>query len=369
MEIIHIVLGKANPERMNGVNKVVHQLATQQQLAGKKVAVWGFTQQPEHNYPARHYTTRLFKAYRNKFSVDPTFINALQEAGTNRTYHLHGGFNPIMTAIAKLLHQYGQPYVVTPHGAYNTIAMQKSWLRKRIFFSLFEKKMLRHANAIHSLGASEVAGLQKLYPNQKSILIPYGYEAAQCMPAKKERPAFVIGFCGRIDIYTKGLDLLLQAFAQLQQQLPTAQLWIIGKGNDSAQLLQMAQRLGIVDHVSFLGSKFGTEKDELLAQLSVFAHPSRNEGLPTAVLEAAAMGIPCVVTQATNMGGYIQLYDAGATIALPDAQALYEALLQVHNRLQTDATAALSANARNMVQQAFNWNKIVNDFDKLYLHS
>lgn len=229
--------------------------------------------------------------------------------------------------------------------------------------------MLRHAHAIHSLGASEVVGLQKIYPNQKSILIPYGYEAAQWAPTKKELPEFIIGFCGRIDIYTKGLDLLLQAFAQLQQRLPTAQLWIIGKGNDSAQLLQMAQKMGIVDHVSFWGSKFGAEKDKLLGQLHVFAHPSCNEGLPTAVLEAAAMGIPCVVTNATNMGGYIQQYDAGASIALPDAQALYEALLQVYNRLQTDAAATLSANARNMVQQAFNWNKIVNDFDKLYLHS
>lgn len=369
MEIIHIVLGKANPERMNGVNKVVHQLATQQQLAGKKVAVWGFTQQLEHNYPARHYTTRLFKAYRNKFSVDPAFINALQEAGTNRTYHLHGGFNPIMTAIAKLLHQHRQPYVVTPHGAYNTIALQKSRLRKRVFFSLFEKKMLRHASAIHSLGASEVAGLQKIYPNQKSILIPYGYEAPQWVPTKKEPSPFIIGFCGRIDIYTKGLDLLLQAFAQLQQILPTAQLWIIGKGNDNAQLLQMAQRLGIVDNISFWGSKFGQEKDELLRQLSVFAHPSRNEGLPTAVLEAAALGIPCVVTQATNMGSYVQQYDAGLAIALPDTQALYEALLLLQNRLQIETPATLSANARNMVQQAFNWNKIVNDFDKLYLHS
>ena len=43
MEIIHLVMGKANPQRMNGVNKVVYQLATKQAEAGIKVQVWGFT--------------------------------------------------------------------------------------------------------------------------------------------------------------------------------------------------------------------------------------------------------------------------------------------------------------------------------------
>jgi hypothetical protein len=43
MEIIHIVLGKANPDRMNGVNKVVYQLATKQVEFGENVAVWGLS--------------------------------------------------------------------------------------------------------------------------------------------------------------------------------------------------------------------------------------------------------------------------------------------------------------------------------------
>ena len=52
MEIIHLVLGKANPLRMNGVNKVVHELAEQQCASGLKASVWGITAQPVHDYPA-----------------------------------------------------------------------------------------------------------------------------------------------------------------------------------------------------------------------------------------------------------------------------------------------------------------------------
>jgi len=47
MRVIHVVLGKANPDRMNGVNQVVHHLATEQVERGDEVEVWGITADPE----------------------------------------------------------------------------------------------------------------------------------------------------------------------------------------------------------------------------------------------------------------------------------------------------------------------------------
>ena len=61
MEIIHIILGKANPNRTNGVNKVVNSLATYQTKKGIKISVWGITKNPIHDYPERNYETILFK--------------------------------------------------------------------------------------------------------------------------------------------------------------------------------------------------------------------------------------------------------------------------------------------------------------------
>ena len=49
MEIIHLILGKANPNRMNGVNKVVHELATTQVEKGISAEVWGITDNPVHD--------------------------------------------------------------------------------------------------------------------------------------------------------------------------------------------------------------------------------------------------------------------------------------------------------------------------------
>ena len=94
MEIIHVVLGKANPSRMNGVNKVVFQLATEQALAGRKVSIWGITKSVEHNYGERPFETQLFKAQRNPFAISEELRKKLIAAKGNAIFHLHGGWIP-----------------------------------------------------------------------------------------------------------------------------------------------------------------------------------------------------------------------------------------------------------------------------------
>lgn len=367
MEIIHVVLGKANPERMNGVNKVVYQLASHQVAAGRKVTLWGITKDTTVNFPERSFDTKLFRAFSNKFRLDPELISAIsRQAGKKTVYHLHGGFNPEMYSVARELSRQKQSYVFTPHGAYNTIAMRKSRLRKKIYFRLFEKKLLKGAGAIHSLGSSEIQGLRTIFPNDKSVLIPYGFRASGLQRTPGTGNQFIIGYCGRIDIYTKGLDLLVLAFAKLVKTLSQAELWIIGGGKEDAKLKKMVEALGIENKVKCWGALFGEKKDEVMSRFTVFAHPSRNEGLPTAVLEAAAMGIPCVVTQATNTAEVISKYAAGETIAEPDTEALCDALLRLHRRLAVEGISPIALQARNMVKEEFNWDKIVLRFDNLY---
>lgn len=369
MEIIHVVLGKANPERMNGVNKVVHQLATQQVTAGRKVTVWGITRDTTANYPPRNFDTILFRTSAGKFTLNPEISVAIAaNAGKQVVYHLHGGFNPEMYSVAKELRKQQQKYVFTPHGAYNTIAMRKSYLQKKIYFRLFEKKMLKGAAAIHSLGESEVNGLQQIFPNNKSVQVPYGFTAPGITKTGNTPEPFIIGYCGRIDIYTKGLDLLLHAFARVSKKMPGAQLWIIGGGKEEPALKKMISRLNIEKEVRLFGALFGEEKDEIMRRFTVFAHPSRNEGLPTAVLEAAGMGIPCIVTAATNTAAVIEQYQAGATITTPGKNELFEAIMHLSAKLSGNGYANMSQNARRMVAEAFNWKEIVHRFDNLYQH-
>lgn len=366
MEIIHVVLGKANPARMNGVNKVVNQLATRQSLAGEKVTLWGITGNKRHDYPERPYATMLFRCRRNPFRLDRDLVKALDGKKGNAIFHLHGGFIPTFFTLGRELHRRDIPFVLTAHGSYNEIAMQRSHRRKRIYFRLFERHLLEWSSAVHCLGKSELQGLSTVFPNNKSVLIPYGFEPATTMAGKSSDEKFIIGFCGRLDTYTKGLDVLMMAFAAFTRLYQECELWIIGDGPGRIDLEAMALRLGVAGQTVFYGSRFDEDKMALLRQLDLFAHPSRNEGLPTAVLEAASLGIPCLVTEATNVGESVRDFDCGVVIDQAEEGLACRAIQDIYHRMHNGDTGRLRENARRMITEGFNWRGILTRFHQLY---
>jgi glycosyltransferase involved in cell wall biosynthesis len=366
LEIIHLVLGKANPDRMNGVNKVVYQLATHQNRQGKNVAVWGITKDLTKNFADRNFETQLFPASRNPFAISKPLREAIRQLkGKNVVIHLHGGWVPVYSSISRLLKRLSIRFVITGHGAYNTVAMQRSKWVKKVHFALFEKPLLRRAHKIHSIGQSEVEGLQEIYPNNKSFLLPYGFELQQSAKTKESNPdGFTIGFVGRLDTWTKGLDLLIRAFDMFQKREPDSILWIIGDGPGRVDL-QTYIHENNVENVVLWGSKFGDEKDRLIAKMHVFTHPSRNEGLPASVLEALAMGVPVVVSHPTNMAKSVLDYKAGTVLAHNTSEDLSKAFDELKHA-SSDTMNTYSLNAQRLVNEEYSWERLVERFDALY---
>lgn len=365
MEIIHIVLGKANPNRMNGVNKVVYQLATEQVKAGKSIQVWGITHHPVHDYPERNFKTKLFMA-----SKIPFFIHAsLKKEILNHhkaVFHLHGGWVSTFSTLANFFKKNNLKFVLTPHGAYNEVAMKKNNFIKKIYFSCFEKRLLNTVSKVHSIGATEVKGLAKIAPKTKSFLLPYGFEHDNKLISAPPQNDFIIGFVGRLDIYTKGLDLLLKSFSTFQKSNPSSKLWIIGDGDGKAYIENYIKENNI-NNVVLWGKKFGQEKDELISKMHVFAHPSRNEGLPTSVLEAASFGIPTIVTHATNVAEYVSEFQAGISIADNNIGQLTEAMNIIYASYNGQQNQVYSEGAKRMLNKVFAWSVLVEQYDELYI--
>ncbi|SNR79664.1 glycosyltransferase family 4 protein [Hymenobacter mucosus] len=366
MKVIHLILGKANPERMNGVNKVVHALATQQCRAGWNAEVWGITQDVVENYPPRDFTTRLFRACRNPFQVHPELVSALTQMAGQAVVHLHGGFIPAYYSAAKKLTELGIHYVVTPHGSYSAQAMRKNGLVKQLYLRLCERHLLQGAALVHCLGQSEVTGLRGLRAGLPTCLLPYGFEMPLMEVCRTEpRGIFRVGFCGRLDEKHKGLSCLIAGFAEFAQHMPSAELWIIGDGPDREKVERWAAAVP-AGKVKVLGSRFGNEKMGLLAQLDVFAHPSHYEGLPTAVLEAASLGIPCVVTEATNMGSYIRHFECGQVVEEAQPSQLAAGLRQVYQQWINTPRQQLSQRCHAMVTTAFYWPTLLQEYQRMY---
>jgi len=351
MEIIHIVLGKANPDRLNGVNKVVYNMATEQQKSGKNVSVWGITKNIEHNYPTRNFKTELFNSHRFPWFIDRKLKHAILQ-NKSAVFHLHGGWIPVFSSLAKFFKKHHIRYVLSPHGAYNTLAMKKSAFQKKLYFLLFEKYLIANVHKVHAIGKSEIAGLKTIYKNASTFLLPYGFEYSTLGDANPKNESFTIGFVGRLDTYTKGLDILIKAFYKFQKSHSDSILWIIGEGK--------------LNNIVLFGKKFGTEKDQLIQQMHVFAHPSRNEGLPTAVLEAVSLGVPPIVTEATNIADYILRYNSGIAIADDNIDELTKAMERLYQEFLQGRFDQYVQNGKTMLRGVFYWPVLVEKLNELY---
>jgi glycosyltransferase involved in cell wall biosynthesis len=364
MEIIHIVLGKANPERMNGVNKVVHQLATKQVAFDVKASVWGIANDQEMNYGERNFETLLFLKQRNPFAVSKALKKAILEKKGTAIFHLHGGWIPVYYSLSKFLHSCKIPFVFTPHGTYTIGAMERNALVKKLYLIFFEKTLLNNTAKIHCLGKSEVFNLQNIFHNNKSILLPYGYEndveVIMKNPNKKE---FIFGFIGRLDTYHKGLDIMIDAFELFESKNSDVKLWIVGDSEERLILEKKVKAKFLFNKIIFFGSKFGNEKEDVLQKMDVFIHSSRTEGLPVSVIEAASFGKPCIVTAATNIGDLLVEYKAGICITSNSSIKLADAMHKMYTSSENQILfSEMQHNAIKMVKDNYNWKKLITQF-------
>ena len=95
----------------------------------------------------------------------------------------------------------------------------------------------------------------------------------------------------------KGIDLLLDAFARVKEIFLSASLQVVGAGPCEFELKSQCRQLGIGEDVEFLGHI--ESPAQLFAGAAIFVLSSRHEGLPNALLEAAAAGLPIVATPAS----------------------------------------------------------------------
>ena len=369
MKIIHVVLGKANPERMNGVNKVAHQLAKTQHEMGYDVMVWGIANSLEHNYPPRDFRTELFNQLANKLRLDSKLVQAIRQVQKGTVVHIHGAFIPEFYLLSKLLIQQGLEYVYTPHGSFTEVSMKYGKWRKTVYFSLFERFVIKYAKAVQLLGEMECTGLDKLLSVPHKVLIPNGMDVSEIplLPQKSKSSQIVFNYCGRLHIYKKGLDLMLEGFYLFLEKGHSATLELIGDGEDRLALEALVKKLGIGHKVVFHGAKYGDEKYRFLARGDVFLHTSRTEGFPMAVLEAASLGLPCLTSEPTNINQFIRKYDAGFAMANHNTpSSICETMETAHHFFQKNKLKEKGQNARTMVLQAFDWKNISRELISVY---
>jgi glycosyltransferase involved in cell wall biosynthesis len=364
MRIVHILLGKANPGTLNGVNRAVHWMATSQLRQGHDVEVWGLSTSMTPPPHPREYNLRIFSITRLRLTLSREIKAALHRLEPGTWVHFHSVFIPEFPAIARLLKKRGLRYGITPHNGYATGVFKKNPWKKHIYVALREARYLRNATWIQAIGASEIQDIVRIAPGVRVVPIPNGQEMlparSVAAPATAGHP--LIGFCGRLDAQSKGLDFLLDGFAAYKAKGGSGELWLIGDGKDRVRLEKQAAESGAQSHVRFLGVKLGEEKLNLVASLDAFIHSSRWEGLPTACLEAAALETPLVVSRETNLAEYVKQYGAGLVLDETSAAGVLRALERVQQLYEDNQLQQMGENSRLLVEKEFRWEKNASSF-------
>jgi glycosyltransferase involved in cell wall biosynthesis len=138
----------------------------------------------------------------------------------------------------------------------------------------------------------------------------------------------LVGFFGRFDPVQKRFDAMLPALARCRDLVADQHVRFVlaGKGSDSERLrtIRMLQEHGLQDIVPMAGPFIGDDRFRALADLDVLLHPSRYEGLPRVIREAAAVGTPAIVTLQTNAESLVDA--GGATLTGPDPGSIAAAV-------------------------------------------
>ncbi|MBW2341936.1 MAG: glycosyltransferase family 4 protein [Deltaproteobacteria bacterium] len=159
------------------------------------------------------------------------------------------------------------------------------------------------------------ADIQKSYRGKNVLNLANGV-SEDLFHLKPEEGDFIL-FLGRIDLYMKGLDILLESFSQVSNQHMNLKIAGSGKRGDVKKLLKLIKDFELENRVEFLGKVSEKDKLELLRTCLFLVMPSRFEGWGITGVEANAAGKPVLGTKIKGLGEAV-LHEKTALLVEPE---------------------------------------------------
>ncbi len=196
------------------------------------------------------------------------------------------------------------PYIVSLRGVDVPGYNQKFGWYYRIYRPL-SKLIWQQADKVVA-NSQWLASLARKTLEREILIIPNGVDTEKFrpIPEKDKFKMFTITAGGTVMGPKKGLEYLVEGFALFHKQYPESRLLLFGTGELESKLKQMAKDLGIETAVEFTGQVNHDELAKMLPKCHVMCLPSLAEGMSNAVLEAAACGLPLILT---DVGGIREL--------------------------------------------------------------
>lgn len=304
MNILHISIGRPKDGASNGVLRSIHMLSQQQQKIGHNVRCLYFTRKQSASELAREIDEGFHTTLKSFAEISSIF----KRSSPSRIY-FHGGGHWrfwILFVILLILQNGKHTLVFTPRGAYSRGAVARRSIFKNSLLKIIEVKLvLRVCSHIQALNANEASDISDFLRRADAPInivsnaiadIQYVYERSSVNKHTN------IVFCGRLDVYGKGIDLLLDMMSLDEPGNSNWRLTLIGPYASEADKKYIGDAIARGNlNVELCGQMFGVEKWSKILEGDIFILPSRSEGSPTGLLEVASTGMPCVASSETNL--------------------------------------------------------------------
>lgn len=277
--------------------------------------------------------------------------------------HLHYPFygTAELVALAKIWR--GQKLKLVVHYHMDTRARGLKGLIFYIYKLIWLPIILRLAEEItcSSLDYAKHSDVGAYYSkhHQKFIQVPFGVDLDHFHPkSEPNKPnSAEILFVGGLDRahYFKGVDILIEAFAQVVLKLPQARLTILGRGDLEPIYKHLVKTIDLEDKVIFINNADDKALVENYQNSDLLILPSinQNEAFGLVLLEAMACGKPIIASNLPGVRSVFKNGKQGLTVKPGDAADLAEKILMIFKTPETKFQ--MGESARSLVEKRYSW--------------
>ena len=293
-------------------------------------------------------------------AFSPDLNEALSAAGLD-LLHLHGIWQYPTNAAGDWANGIRKPLVISPHGMLDPWITSRNAWKKHLARFLWERSAWHSASAFHALTEAEARDIADESGGAPTAVIP---NPAPPLTARDWPRGPNVLYLGRIH-EKKNISGLIEGWLLARPDLPAdATLTIAGWGDDTG-LAQLEQAMaGQRDTgIEFVGTAFGSQKAALFDLARFLVLPSFSEGLPMAILESWAAGVPAIMSQSCHLPDG---FEVGAALECgTDPGSIRDALVRALG-LPDDEWSAMSSSARDLATGQFSAQTVAARWEALY---
>lgn len=260
------------------------------------------------------------------------------------------------------------PLVTSFHGVDVSARLKKKGYKKKL------RQVFKHSSRVFAVSSYMKRRLVRLgCPKKKIRVIRTGIDLRKFpyhpTKAPKKKQVIRILSVGRL-VEKKGMDVLIKAFAKVHKKYPRTRLTIIGKGNKKKQLQKLIRRHSLRKVVKLKGERSHPEVRKAMRKAHLFVLASRTaknrdqEGIPNALVEAMATGVPVVATTHSGIPELIQHKKSGLLAREGSVSALAKQMKKMIGMKKR--WPRMQRMARKKVEKEYNICRQIRKAEKIY---